>query len=61
MRFEFGELSFPSVCSPSTVAVVQLADLLRISVVPGSNVGPAAGYPDRIWNLFLSPSRIILQ
>jgi hypothetical protein len=28
--------------------------------IPGSNLGPETGYPDRIFVDFLSPSRLIL-
>jgi hypothetical protein len=37
------------------VMVEWLALLLRIREVPGSNLGPETGYPDRFFVVFLSP------
>jgi hypothetical protein len=42
------------------VAAEMLALLLRIPVVPGTNLGPETGYPDRFFVYFLSPSKLML-
>jgi hypothetical protein len=39
------------------VAATWLAFLLCIRKVPGSNIGPETGYPDRFFVDFLRPSR----
>jgi hypothetical protein len=40
--------------SEQNVAVLWLALLLHIRAVPGSNLGPETGYPDRFFAVFPS-------
>jgi hypothetical protein len=39
------------------VVVECLTFVFLIRDVPGSNIGPETGYPDRVFVVFLSPSR----
>jgi hypothetical protein len=41
------------------VVIEWVTTLLLIREVPGSNLGPATGFPDRVFVLLLSPSRQI--
>jgi len=42
------------------VALESLARLLHMREAPGSNLGPEAGYPDRLFVIFLGSLKQIL-